>query len=102
MELKVDTGILKSKAADAQSKTGELESCIDRISELIAHTSGYWIGDAGDLYRRIYQNELPQMEEALRRLQEHPKDLLVMAGVYEEAEKAAQEMVNPLPIDIIS
>ena len=38
----------------------------------------------------------------LKRLKEHPTDLLSMANLYDEAEEKANELSRVLPTDIIS
>lgn len=37
----------------------------------------------------------------IKRLKEHPEDLLEMAGVYKEAEKTTTQIANSLPGDVI-
>ena len=41
------------------------------------------------------------MEKVIKRLKEHPKDLLDMAGLYVKGESAASEIATALPADVI-
>ena len=42
-----------------------------------------------------------EVEKVIRRLNEHPTDLLEMAGVYIKAESEAVQFANVLPDDVI-
>ena len=41
------------------------------------------------------------MEKVIKRLKEHPKDLLDMAGLYVKGEDAASKVAAALPADVI-
>ncbi len=101
MEIRVSTEELRKRAGEAEEKVNKLTRDFDRVSELIVQTSGCWIGEAGDLYRKTFNSERPEMERILKRLREFPKDLLEMAGIYERNEAEIGNMSDGLPIDVI-
>lgn len=101
VEIKVTTEELVNKADSVTTYIGKVSSSFDKIAELMKKTENYWIGDAGDLHRKIYNDEKANIEEMFRRLKEHPQDLKAIAGVYTEAEKAIVNIANELPGDLI-
>ncbi len=99
--IKVDTAGLVS-TADAVSKSiRNMRECFEQLETIISRTSHYWIGEAGDLHRKIYQGQKPQIEEMMKRLEEHPADLLTIAGVYVPTEKNAESIAESLPGDVV-
>lgn len=99
--IKVTSEVLKERAADAKIKIGTMLTTAERISEIISKSKGYWVGEAGELYRTLYTAEISEILEILKRLQTHPENLMKMAQVYEITEKEAENMGNSLPIDVI-
>lgn len=73
----------------------------DKIQATVNKTKGYWIGEAGELYRTKYFEKEPEIEEIFKRMMEHVTDLKQMAAVYSEAENIAQEVAESLPSDVI-
>lgn len=101
MDFRVSTDILKSRADDARGKISKMQQNFEAIADLITETSSYWMGEAGDLYRSIFENQRDEMTAIINRLNEFPDDLLSMAGIYEEGEAEAAALTEQLPIDVI-
>ena len=99
--LKVSPQPLKAKSAIIQNKIDAFEKNWSQASQLIRGTKGYWAGDASNSHQKIYQECQEDVKQIIRRLREHPRDLLSMAGIYEAAEKSAQEFAGSLPSDVI-
>ena len=53
------------------------------------------------IYIKVYKEDSARIAEILKMLREHPRDLLTMAGIYQEAEQKTTELSNALPADII-
>lgn len=102
VRVKVNSAVLNSKAQDVSKSIGRMQQCFDQLETVIKRTSYYWIGEAGDLHRKIYQEQKPQIEEMMKRLKEHPTDLMTIAQTYETAEAQIQSMAAELPGDVIS
>lgn len=79
----------------------EVKTHFDRIEAISAKTKGYWQGDAGDRDRESYASYKDDINFILRRLEEHPRDLLRIAGIYIEAEKSAASTNAQLKTDEI-
>ena len=95
--IKVDTAVLVSTADAASKSIRNMKECFEQLETIISRTSHYWIGEAGDLHRKIYQGQKPQIEEMMKRLEEHPADLLTIAGVYVPTEITAESIAESLP-----
>ena len=97
----VSTDELKTKSAEVSTKVVDMRTHFDELKQCIEKTSNYWIGDGGDVHRKQYNDLVEKVEEILKRLGEHPKDLLQIAGVYSETEKQIEEFSATLPGDVI-
>ncbi len=99
--LKVTPETLQNTAQTVQNHISKLSSVFDSIGQLVSRSQGYWLGEAGDFHRSSFENRKEDIELVLKRLKEHPKDLLAMANVYSNAENEAQEMAAALPSDAL-
>jgi len=100
--LKVSTEALKSKASEVEKLVGNMKTSFSELEETIARTSHYWIGEAGDAHRKQYQDQKDDVDDMLKRLGEHPKDLLTMAGIYETVERDVENIGMSLSDNVIS
>ncbi|HIQ98951.1 MAG TPA: hypothetical protein IAB23_04625 [Candidatus Scybalocola faecavium] len=100
--VKVSGEALKTAAENAQSRINKMVQVFESIDRLVARSSSYWIGEAGDAHRRAYESRKEEIQAALKRLKEHPGDLLSMASVYDSAESAARDLAAGLPSDVLS
>lgn len=99
--LKVTPALLKTKATETETDIRSLESEYNSIQDIISRTAGYWVGIAGDKARSEFDSQKEEIQNVLRRFKEHPVDLLVMAGVYEEAERSVLSQNQSLVTDVI-
>lgn len=99
--LKVSTDKMKSKSEEIQGYVNTIETNWNLLYERVTNTKLYWLGEAGDYHRNSLKDDKNDMDKLIKKLKEHPKDLLTMAGIYEEAEKKAKELANALPSDVI-
>lgn len=88
--LRVTPEVLQRKSGEFTDIIKEIKVHFDRIESISAKTKGYWQGDAGARDRESYASYKNDIRFIIRRLQEHPTDLLTMAGIYREAEQAAE------------
>lgn len=102
VHIKVNSTVLNAKAQDVSNSIKNMSTCFDELETIINRTSYYWIGEAGDMHRNIYKEQKSQIDEMMKRLKEHPVDLVTIAQTYELAESAVQSMAAELPGDIIS
>ncbi len=100
-KIKVKTEVLTAKASSLQGRTAEMRAQFDSLEAIVNRTSNYWIGEAGDKERNEYQSKKDRIEELFKRLNEYPKDLFQMAGVYEQAESASTNISEGLSSEVI-
>lgn len=99
--LKVSTTQLRTKSEEVARLAKELQKCMDEMHQKITATNTYWIGDAGDMHRRMYEEQSEEIDEMLRRINEHPVDLISMADVYDGVEKEVTQIAQSLDGDVI-
>lgn len=97
----VTPDILKNKSDEVTNKVNQMKRHFEELQSGIDKTEGYWIGEAGDKHRQLYNGLKNDIEEILNRLYEHPKDLLAIAQNYMDVELSIEEDVETLPGDVI-
>lgn len=102
VHIKVNTAVLNDKAQTVSKSISNMANCFEQLERIINRTSYYWIGEAGELHRKIYQENKQQIDEMFRRLKEHPTDLMTIAQTYATTEQMVQSLASELPGDIIS
>lgn len=102
VHIKVNSAVLNSKAQAVSDSIKSMADCFEQLETIINRTSYYWIGEAGDMHRNIYKEQKFQVDEMMKRLKEHPVDLMAIAHTYELTESMVQSMAAELPGDIIS
>lgn len=100
-QMKVETSVLKSTAAEVRSLTRTLQEDFDALQVQVRQTSRYWIGQAGDQYRREFDSQKQETSEILTLLRKYPDDLLSMAGIYDRTETVNVQSAAVLPSDIL-
>lgn len=100
-QLKVTPDQLKSKAQEITTQINKIQNDWNKVSNLIENSKSYWEGDASDVHRKSKKNMEDDVTRVIKRLKEHPEDLLNMAGIYIQAEEKAMQIANSLPDDII-
>ena len=101
VQIKVSTDILNNKAQTVSKSIDSMSNYFDELERIINKTSYYWVGEAGDLHRKLYQDQKDKITEIFKRLKEHPKDLVDIAQTYQTADMKAIELANALAGDII-
>lgn len=99
--IKVSTETLVQAADSVNRLVGEMRSAYDELGRVVAGTSGYWIGKAGDSRRQMYESGRERADEMLKFLAAYPTDLLKMAGIYVETETANADAPASLSSDVI-
>ena len=100
--LKVEPAALKTKASEVENDINVLEKHFNSIQDIVARTSGYWVGNAGDKARKEFNVQKENIAKIIKRFREHPTDLLVIAGIYDENECAIVLENQKLDTDVIA
>ena len=85
--LRVTPEVLEQKADEFTDIIHEIQTHFNKIENIATKMKGYWQGEAGDMGRAGYASYKDDIAFVLGRLQEHPADLLSLAGIYREAER---------------
>ena len=101
VNLTVEPKQMETKASEITELIAEVKKAFQEIESSIDGTKGYWKGQASDKHYKMFWENKDEIEEVIKRLEEHPRDLLEMAGIYEEAERANVELAQTLQADII-
>ena len=99
--LRVTPEELKRKSDEFSALIRSMRSHFDRVEEVSGKTRGYWRGEAGDKSRIGYASYKDDINFIINRMEEHPRDLLTMAGIYEKADDDVEAKTNRLKIDQI-
>ena len=99
--LRVKPEALKTKSAEFTRIIDDIEKRFRNIMDISGKTRGYWIGEAGDKDRQGDSSYQTDISYIMKRLREHPVDLLQQAGIYEEAERKAASRNAALKTDTI-
>lgn len=91
---------LKTTANDIASVAEHIKTCFNNINQEVDGTQRYWRGDASTQHISKYEEIKPDIECVVEKLECAPKDLLQIAGLYEETEGTLSEMVRSLPTDV--
>lgn len=102
VHIKVNTAVLNDKAQAVSRSVTNMANCFEQLERIINATSYYWIGEAGDMHRKMYQDHKEQIDEMFKRLKEHPTDLMTIAQTYVAVDKEVQSLESELPGDVIS
>lgn len=83
----VDTNMMIAKANAVSAAISNMENSFHEMQGIVSRIAGYWIGEASEQYRRMFEDEKDNIAKILSRLKEHPEDLKLMAAGYAETEK---------------
>ena len=55
VEIKVQPEVLDLKAQEVLSAVNKMEQIINSIQTTVSRTQYYWVGDAGNVHRKMYE-----------------------------------------------
>ncbi len=99
--LKVDSNLLTETADDMGQRLDVIRSQFDSIEEEVGRMGNYWEGDAYEFHQEQFASLKAMMDETINRLQNHPVNLLQMAGLYTETESSVETVTQSLLADVI-
>lgn len=102
IEVKVSSEVLVTQAEEVRRLAMDMKNRFEVLEDIMDRTKGYWIGEAGELHRKLYNEQKDDVAQMLRRLLEHPDDLLMISENYRAAESKNIQSASVLDADIIS
>lgn len=100
-QLKVSPDVMKNQAQAITGEIRKIETEWKKMEEVITRSNYYWQGEASNIHQKSYHKVKTEVEKVIRRLNEHPADLLEMAGVYIKVENEAVQSADALPDDVL-
>jgi uncharacterized protein YukE len=101
VNLKVTPERLIEKSSQTSASIRTMTNQFEQLKKLVAKTQAYWLGDGGDVHRNLYTDMEADVEYMLKRLAEHPTDLIEIAQKYSTVETQIQQEIQELPGDVI-
>lgn len=101
VELRVSPEVLQQKVQEVSGEIRKMADRFDEMEQIVNRTSYYWIGEAGDLHRKLYREQKETVDEMMKRLREHPDDLLMIAQRYISTEQMTVAVANQLSGNVI-
>lgn len=101
IHIRVDTNVLKGKANQISNEVKKMEHDWKAIQDTIRSSKSYWQGDASNEHQKYLKEVSDDVAKILKRMKEHPVDLMKMAGVYNASESQASQLAKKLPDDVI-
>lgn len=99
--LKTAPDCMREQAHSVAEQISAMADAFEELAAVTSRTSHYWIGEAGDHYRTLYEESKEEVRTILKRLTEHPGQLMQAAQICEEKTQGEVLPVS-LPGDIIS
>lgn len=88
---------MEKAASELSTQVGNMNEHFQQMKATMQQTISYWVGEAGEAHRKLYEQQVAKTEEIIARYTEHINDLNAMAGVYSEAEMRAASLAEELP-----
>ncbi len=101
IKLRVTPDVLTREAGDIQKQIDDLKRQFDGIGNEVRRSRSYWEGQASDMHNKLYEMEEDDMERIIKKLKNHPVNLLKMAGLYKETEAELVEETQFLSENVI-
>lgn len=99
--IRVTPAMLVSASIDISKSTDRIKLAFTEMSSIVQRTAGYWTGDAAELHRALFEDQIPKMEAIVTRFAGQADRLKQIAGNYNSAVQTAKTMVEELPSDVI-
>lgn len=99
--IRVTPEVLMSTSEDILKKTEIVEDAFSEMQVKVQQTSSFWTGDAAELHRSLFDEQIPAMESIVNRFRAHADKLKQIAGNYADAKATVMTVVEELPSDVI-
>ena len=101
IEIKVSPEILNAKAQEVTGEIGQMKQLFSDIQDYEKKTQFDWIGEAGNLHRKMFEEKKEDINTMIKRLEDHPRNLERNAGVYKETESAQTDQSKVMSSNLI-
>lgn len=99
--IRVAPDILLGAADEILKKAEIIEMAFSEIKIRVEQSSSYWLGEAAELHRGLFQEQIPLMERIVGCLNADAQKLKEIAGNYSGAIQTVTALTEDLPNDVI-
>ena len=100
--IKVSPETMLNQAERIKGSVNNIEKLFASIDGRVYGSQTYWEGSASNTHITKYNKIHENCRDIIRRLSEHPNDLMKMAGLYQNTETQAKESAGSLAGNILS
>ena len=98
VRISVKTNEMRQVASDLESKITASKTAFEELDKLVVR---YWEGAGETEHINVYNKKLDVTGPYIQAFFDSVNNLRTIAGIYDDAEKAAIETVEELPTDVI-
>lgn len=99
--IRVTPDVLVSASEDILKYAELIEDTFSHMQTKVQRTDSFWSGDAAELHRTLFDDQIPAMESIVNRFRAHADKLKQIAGNYANAKATVMTAVEELPNDVI-
>lgn len=81
--VKVNTEVLRTAASDGERHIDDLQTVMGELATMVAASTDYWVGDAGDYYRTAFEAAMKRMVAEVEELSSYTHELVAYADKHE-------------------
>ena len=93
---------LVTKSAELRKEVVDLKNQFEIMNSLVEKTKNYWLGEAGNFHRDMYNQSVQEEPALIKSLEEYSDALNKIAANYEGNEKKLVEKAGALSGDILT
>lgn len=97
----VDPEGLVAKSTDLKNKVGSLATQFEVMNNLMKRTESYWLGEAGNYHRDMYNRSVEDNETLVKRIEEYSAKLENIAMNYRSTDNKQIQEAGALPGDVL-
>lgn len=101
INLKVEPDKLVTTAKQVTDSVSKMRKDFNNLNNAMKDTQRYWKGLAGNASRKLYTDQIQQIQDILLDMEKYPDDILKMAGLYKEQENKNKALAGSLKSNII-
>ena len=101
VRISVKTNEMRQVASDLESKITASKTAFKELDKLAKGVVRYWEGAGETEHINVYNKKLDVTGPYIQAFFDSVNNLRTIAGIYDDAEKAAIETVEELPTDVI-
>lgn len=83
-KVKVSPEDLKAKAEEAVKRIENYRTALNNMAKQMEGSTSYWKGKGGDAFRNDFRTKKTQLDQAIKELDNYPKELLKYVGIYSD------------------